>query len=121
MNIPEPDRTPFDLCLRLRGVSLRIQPLFLLSSAALGIRCYADPEDGSLGYFAFWIVAALVCVFVHALGQALVGRLFGIRCGIVLDGLGSQIVGVESSPRLWQRVSVLLAGPAVSFLLVTGI
>jgi hypothetical protein len=93
----------------------------LLSAAALGIRCYVDPEDGSLGYFAFWIVAALMCVLLHAFGQALVGRLFGIRCGIVLDGLGGQIVGVESLPRLWQRVSVLLAGPVVSFLLVAGI
>jgi Zn-dependent protease len=105
----------------LCGVPLRIRPLFWAASAALGIRYYADPEAGSAEYFALWMVAVLVCVLLSALGQALVGRAFGMRGSIVLYGLGSLISGVDSLPRCRQRVAVLLSGPLISLLLLAGI
>jgi stage IV sporulation protein FB len=118
MNLPEPYRTRFEIRGRLCGIPLRIQPLFWSSVAVLGIRYYADPEAGSLGYFTFWIVGVLGCVLLHALGQVGIGRFFGMRGEIVLHGLGSQILAVESLSRCWQRIVVLLAGPIVQLLLV---
>jgi stage IV sporulation protein FB len=118
MNLPEPSPTSFDLRMHLCGVPLRIHPLFWFSVAILGVRYYADPEAGGIGYFVFWILAVLASVLLHALGQAFVGCLFGMRGGIVLYGLGSLILGVDSLPRCWQRVVVFLAGPFVSFLVV---
>ncbi len=118
MNLPEPSPTSFDLRVHLCGVPLRIHPLFWFSIAILGLRYYADPEAGGIGYFAFWMSAVLTSVLLHALGQVFVGRLFGMRGGIVLYGLGSMILDVDSLPRCWQRVVVFLAGPFVSFLVV---
>ncbi len=121
MKFPEPNRTKYEIRGTIIGVPLRLQPLFWSSVATLGIRYYADPEGGSLGYFLFWIAAALSCLLLHALGQAVVGRLLGICGEIVLDGLGSQFVGVDRLPRCWQRVLTRLAGSLVQFALVGGI
>jgi stage IV sporulation protein FB len=121
MKVPEPDLTSFDLRGRLIGVPVRIHPFFWSSALLLGTRYIADPEAGSVGYLAFWIMAALVCVLLPVLAQAFVGRCFRLRLGILLYGLGSQATGIESLPRSWQRVSALLAGPVVSSLLVAGI
>ncbi|HEV3386685.1 MAG TPA: hypothetical protein VG097_17850 [Gemmata sp.] len=121
MNFTETGRTRFEIRSRLCGVPLRIEPLFWSSVAVLGIRYYADPEAGSLGYFIFWIAAVLGCVLLHALGQAGVGRLFGMRGEIVLYSLGSQILGLDKLSRCWRRTAVLLAGPMVQFVLVACI
>jgi Zn-dependent protease len=118
MNSLEPSQTKFDLRGRFFGVPLRVHPFFWSSAAALGIRYYADPEGGSLGYFAFWIAAVLACVLLHAFGQACMGRLFGMRGGIVLYGLGSHISGVKGLSRCRQRVIVLSAGPIVQAALI---
>jgi stage IV sporulation protein FB len=118
MNLPEPNPSRYDLHGRLCGVPLRIHPFFWSSVAALGIRYYADPEAGSLGYFAFWFAAVLGCVLLHALSQIFVGRLFGMRGAIVLYSLGSLISGVDNLPQCWQRVVVPLAGPIAQFVLV---
>jgi stage IV sporulation protein FB len=121
MKLQEPGQTSFDLRGRLCGVALRIHPFFWTSTVLLGSRYIADPEAGSVGYFAFWMMAALVCVLLPALAQAFLGRCFGARLGIVLYGLGSQLTGVESLPHSWKRVATFLAGPIVSSLLVAAI
>jgi Zn-dependent protease len=121
MNLPEPERTRFELRGLLCGVPLRIRPLFWSAAAVLGVRYYADPEAGGVGYFAFWMIAVTVCVLLSGLGQALVGRLFGLRGWIVLDGFGGRLTGLEALPTCRRRVTVLLAGPLVPFALVAGI
>ena len=121
MKTPEPQETRFDLHGLLFGVPIRIRPLFWVSSALLGIRYYSDPDGGGAGYFAFWMLAALVSVLLHEYGHVLVGRIFGLRGGIVLGGLGGQTTGLDTLPRRWQRVLVLLAGPVVGLLILAGI
>lgn len=118
MNLPDPAPTTADIRVKICGVPLWIHPLFWLSVAALGIRYYADPEGGSLGYFTFWILAVLGSVLLHTFCQAFVGRLFGMRGEIVLYGLGSLILGVDKLSRCWRRVIVLLVGPMVQFVLL---
>src|ERR1700722_5190274 len=118
MKLPEPDRTKYEIRGIIFGVPLRIHPLFWSSAAALGIRYYADPEGGNLGYFVFWIASVLCCLLLHSLGQALVGRLLGLHGELALNGLGSQIIGVERLSHCWQRVLVLFAGPLVQFALL---
>lgn len=112
---------PYELRGELLRVPLRVQPLFWLSAALLGVRYLSDPEAGSLGYFAFWMVSVLLSLLLRGLGQACVGKLFRMRGEILFDGLGSHIQGLESLPRPWQRVLVLLSGPLVQFLLVAGV
>jgi stage IV sporulation protein FB len=121
MKTPEPQPTRFDLHGQLFGTPIRIQPAFWVSSALLGIRYYTDPEGGGIGYFAFWMVAVLVSVLLHECGHVLAGRLFGLRGEIFLGGLGGQLTGLDSLPRRWQRVIVLLAGPSVQLLILAGI
>jgi len=121
MKLQEPDRTSYDLRGHLLGAPLRIHPFFWLSASILGIRYYADPEAGSIGFFAFWMVSVTVCVLLHCLAQVVVARLFGIRGEVLLYGLGSLFVGLESLHPYWKRVVVLLAGLLVQFLIVAGI
>lgn len=116
MNVPAPKR--FDIHGRFGGIPLRIQPLFWSASAALGVRYYADPDAGSLGYFGFWMAAVLFCVLLHALCQAWMGRALGVRCEILLYGLGNQIIGLDKLSQCWQRLLVLSAGPVSQFLLL---
>ena len=114
-----PRATRFDLCWRVGGVPFRITPLFWFSCALLGLRYCADPEGGSLGYFLFWMVASCGSVLLHELGHLLVGRLFGMQAETILYGLGGMTTGVEALGCRWQRLLVLLAGPAVQLLFVS--
>lgn len=119
--LPEPTQTSIDVRARVGGVPFRIQSYFWVAAALLGVRYYMDPEAGSFGYFAFWMVAATVCVLLRALAQARVGRLFGMRGSIVLYGLGSQIQGVELIPRWRQRLLVYASGSIVQLLIAAGL
>lgn len=121
MNVPDPSQTKYDLRGRICGVPIRVQPLFWSSTAALGIRYYADPDGGSLGYFAFWFAAVLGCVLIPSLSQAFMGRLFGMHGEIVLDGLGNRILGLDRLTGCRRRTLVLLTGPMVQFVLVACI
>ena len=68
-----------------------------------------------------WMLAAIGAIFLHDLGQILVGRFFGMRGEVVLYGLGGPTLGVEDLPRRWQRVIVLLAGSALQLVFVAAI
>jgi Zn-dependent protease len=96
-------------------------PWFWVTSAALGIRYYADPEAGTWGYFAFWMIAVLICVLLHELGHALVVRRFGGPVAVVLHAFGGLTLGLEHLPRRGQRLLALLAGPAVNLGMLAGL
>jgi stage IV sporulation protein FB len=121
MKLPEPGHVKYEFQGHLLGAAIRIHPLFWCSAAALGVRYFADPENGSIGYFVFWMAGVSFCVLLHALGEIFVGRIFGMRGEILLYGLGGRTTGVESLPRCRKRITVLLAGPIVLFLLVAGL
>jgi Zn-dependent protease len=121
MKLPEPSRTRYEIHGLHFGAPLRVQPLFWCSTAVLGVRYLADPEAGSLGYFAFWFAAVLGSLLLSALVQVIVGRLLGVRATILLHGLGSQILNLEALPERRKRVTVFLAGPLTSFALAGSI
>jgi Zn-dependent protease len=121
VNAPEPHPTRFDLRFRLGGAAVRVHPLFWAAAAVLGVRYYADPEGGNLGWFLFWMAAALASVLLHELGHVFVGRMFGMRGEVVLSGLGGLTLGIDSLPRRGQRLLVLLAGPLVNALVVAAL
>jgi membrane-associated protease RseP (regulator of RpoE activity) len=121
MKVHEPLHTRLELRFRLFGVPVRVGVLFWLSCAVLGVPYYADPELGTIGWFAFWVVAVLFSVLVHELGHVLAGRLFGMRGQVVLYGLGGLTLGIDELPRRWQRVAVLLAGPLAGVLVLAGV
>ena len=100
---------------------IRVTPLFWFSSPRFGPRYYAYPEQGSLGYFLFWMVAVFVSVLLHEAGHIFVGRLFGMHSEVVLSALGGTTLGFHALLRRWQRLVVLLAGPAIQFHVVAAI
>jgi stage IV sporulation protein FB len=116
--VPEPSQTSMNLRCRLFGVPVRIHPLFWAASAVLGLRFYAEPPAGGIGYFAFWMAGVLASVLAHNLGQVFVGRWFGMRGEVVLSGLGGLSPGIFSLPRRCQRIAVLLSGPLVNILIL---
>lgn len=105
---------------RMLGSEVRVQPLFWVSSAILGLRFYQGPELGGVGFFAFWMVAVFVSVLLHEVGHLLAGRMFGACGQIVLGGLGGTTFLPPGLAR-WQRVIILLAGPLTSLLLAGGL
>jgi Zn-dependent protease len=119
MNVPSPRQTRLDLHWRLAGVPVRITPLFWAAGAILGIRYYADPDGGSLGYFVFWMAALLIGLLVHELAHVFVGRLFGMKPEVILYGLGGLTRGLDTVPGLGARLAVLLAGPLASAMIAT--
>jgi Zn-dependent protease len=111
----EPNHTPYDLRWRMFGTDVRVHPLFWLLSAVLGWSWFSSP-GGTLGYLALWVLCCFVSILLHEFGHVFAGRLFGAQGHIVLYSFGGLAVG--SNPyRRWQRVLVLLAGPAAQLLL----
>jgi stage IV sporulation protein FB len=113
MHPREAHSTAFDLRLRVGPIRVRVNPAFWISSALLGIRYYADPDQGGIGYFLFWIAAAFVSLLLHELGHAAVVRAFGVPAEAVLGGLGGVTPALGSLEPRWRRLLALLAGPMV--------
>jgi stage IV sporulation protein FB len=114
----EPHPTAFDLRLRVGPFRVRVNPAFWISSALLGIRYYADPEQGGIGYFLFWIAAAFVSLLLHELGHAAVVRAFGVPAEAVLGGLGGVTPTIGTLEPRWRRLIALAAGLVVQLSLV---
>jgi len=116
MPLPEPRPLRWELHWRMFGSDFRIQPMFWVSSALLGVIYYQYPQIGGIGPFFFWMAAVLVSLLVHETGHVFMARRFGVHVRIVLGGLGGQVFGMEQL-RLWQRLLVLLAGPLLNAML----
>ena len=92
--------------LRLAGVPVRVDPLFLLAMGLLG---WAMGRQGV--FLLSWMVVATGGVLVHELGHALAFRRFGAEPEVVLWGLGGYTTGSAQGPG--RSVLVSLAGPGV--------
>ena len=92
--------------LRVAGVPVRVDPLFLLAMGLLG---WAMGRQGL--FLLAWMVVACTAVLVHELGHALAFRRFGAQPEVVLWGLGGYTTGDAQPP--WRSVVVSMAGPAV--------
>jgi Zn-dependent protease len=111
-----PSPNALDLRWRLGKVQVRVSPTFWFASAVLGIRYYADPEGGGLGFFLFWMAATFVSVLLHELAHAAVTRAFGAPAEVVLYTLGSTTIGLETIRQRSRRLVAHLPG-----LIVQGI
>ena len=118
MHPREPHPTAFDLRLRVGPIRIRVNPAFWISSALLGIRYYADPEQGGIGYFLFWIAAVFVSLLLHELGHAAVVRAFGIPAEAVLGGLGGVTPAIGTLEPRWRRLVAHLAGLVVQLSMI---
>jgi Zn-dependent protease len=99
---------------RLAGTEFRVQPLFWVSAALLGVWYYHDPDFGGVGFFFLWMGVVFVSLLLHELGHVAAARLFGARGRVILSWLGGRVLGLEGLGR-WRRVAVLLAGPLTNF------
>jgi Zn-dependent protease len=98
--------------LRIFGIPVRIEPVFVVIVLLLGL---GPGTDATL--LAGWTVIVFASVLLHELGHAFAFRAFGARPSIVLYGLGGVTSG-RSPERRWQSVVVSLAGPVPPLLLV---
>src|SRR5512143_986284 len=98
-----PAPTRYDLRFTLGGIPIRVHPLFWIIALLFGL------ADSNLVHLVLWIVIVFVSILIHELGHALVMRLYGQPCFIVLHAAGGLTVPED---RWWgnRRANVLL-GP----------
>src|SRR5947209_13008030 len=95
----QPGLGMFDLRWRMFGISFCIKFTFCLVLLILAF--YFVGLD--LGQVLLWAGVLLVAVFVHNLGHAIVGRMFGARMIVVVGAFGGTTAGYEGLRR-WQRI-----------------
>lgn len=119
----EPRRSRFELHFRLLGADIRVQLLFWISCALVGVIYYQDPhvrnELGGFAAFCLWMSVAVLSLLAHEIGHVLAARLLGVPIRIVLSGLGGRIFGLEELDELrrWRKLPILLAGSTLNLLL----
>jgi len=110
--LSEQGDTQFDLKFRLFGVPVRVHPFFWLVTAMLGWNLV----DLGFQYLLLWIACCFFSILLHEMGHVLMGRVFGTRGHIVLQGLCGLAVGASGLYDRWKRVLVSLAGPGIQIL-----
>src|SRR5262245_18721990 len=108
--------SPFDLSWRMFGISVRIKLSFWIFAVLFGIDFLMQQR---FDRFAAWVGCLFASFLLKELGHVLVGRVFGVRGGIVL-GFGSGAVGPYETMHRWQRIVFHAAAPAMSFALWYG-
>ena len=98
--------------LRLFGIPIRIEPVFIIVVVLLGI---GPGTDATL--LAGWIVIVFASVLLHELGHAAAFVAFGSKPSIILYGLGG-VTTARAPTRRWQSVVVSLAGPVLPLVLI---
>jgi stage IV sporulation protein FB len=109
-----PGPTPFDLKFRLLGVSVRVHPLFWLTTFLLNFHLPAN-------LLFIWVACVFVSILVHEYGHALVARSYGVEPEIWLYMMGGLTVYENESQRPGQRLLVLIMGPGAGFLLLGAV
>jgi Zn-dependent protease len=95
--------TPFDVRFNLRGIPVRIHPIFWLSGAMM----FWNPERMDL--VALGVISIFISVLVHELGHAMVLRHYGWPSEIVLFFMGGYATATRLST--WRQIWSLAAGP----------
>jgi len=91
--------------LRLRGIPIRIEPIFFLIAALLAASRLAEPW-----FLLSWIAVVLGSVLLHELGHAFAFRRYGFAPSIRLHAMGGHTTA--GAALSWkQDIVVSLAGP----------
>ena len=102
-------RTQFDLKFEIRGISVRVHPLFWLIAA------FITWIPQRLDLVLLGILCVFVSILVHELGHAVMTRRYGYRGEVVLYALGGYATTGRFST--WKSIAVSAAGPGAGFLL----
>ncbi len=109
--IGEPSATPYDVQFQIRGIPVRIHPLFWGAMALLGVAGAAR----SAVVLAIWLLVVTFSILVHELGHAVFARRYGWPPRIFLYGMGGAAVFEPRRPTTASRVLIALAGPFAGF------
>jgi len=110
--------TPLDLNFRLGHYPVRVSVWFWVGMAFCGSFSFNDPLLGPAG-MAVWLACGFLSILFHELGHAATARAFGVPARISLIAFGGYAEYTRGAPPSgWRRLLVVLAGPAVNFLIV---
>jgi stage IV sporulation protein FB len=115
--LAQPDQTAMDLHWTMFGISVRVNPMFWLTSALIGYGIAAH----DLKTLVVWVFCVFVSVLLHELGHVLMGRVFGSNGQIVLMAFGGLALGATALRWRWQRILVVFAGPGIQLLVVPAL
>jgi Zn-dependent protease len=113
-------RTPFDLNFSLFNIPVRVSPFFWLVTVFLAGDLLRAATTQGLLVLLVWVACVFLSILVHELGHALTAQAFGNRPSILLYGFGG-LAFHQHLPQRWQRIAVILAGPAAGFLLAAAV
>ncbi|MCL2742635.1 MAG: site-2 protease family protein [Planctomycetaceae bacterium] len=116
--------TQHDLCFRMLGFPVRVNPFFWVVIALIGAGgCIGNMQLWLIG-IVIWVAAAFISVLVHELGHALVFRhVFSVQSDIFLYGLGGATVPRWNHSKknnfggMVKEVFLSFAGPLAGFIL----
>jgi Zn-dependent protease len=101
--------TPYDLRFRLFGTPIRVHPFFWLFAAVIG---WSHAYEGLI-FLVIWVACVFVSILLHEFGHVLVGRLFGVRSHIVLQGMCGLAIPDHQPYSRWKRIAISLGGPGI--------
>jgi stage IV sporulation protein FB len=104
-----PSQTDFDLKFTFLGIPVRVTPWFWLFSALLGRS--DDPQT-----ILIWVACVFLSILIHEYGHGLMAKAFGFHSSIVLHGLFGMCESQAERQTAWQRLAVLICGPAAGLL-----
>ena len=134
MLLGEPAASRFDLNFSLGPVRVRVTPFFWAAAALLGVNITqiiakqpGAPTAPQL--LLIWIAAVFLSILVHEMGHAVVMRLYGISCHVVLYHFGGLAVPEDSFAYFGSRrhtspmsqIYISAAGPAAQLLLAAAV
>jgi membrane-associated protease RseP (regulator of RpoE activity) len=112
VTLVEPGTTRWDLTFSVRGIPVRIHPLFWLVTLILGF--VGSPTVIGV---VLWVAAVLVSILVHELGHAFAARAHGWPPRVILYGMGGLAAYVPTRNTIGSRIAIAAAGPGAGFLL----
>ncbi len=110
----EQQRTSLDLTFRVARFPVRVNPLFWLSMALIGLPFF----DAGLHIGLLFVACGFVSVLWHELGHASAMRYYGSPAYIELFAFGGVAVATYSSQSPYRRMAIAAAGPAAGLVLL---
>ncbi len=111
--LAEPPATRWDLSFSVRGIPVRIHPLFWLVTVILG----AVVPGATVISVVLWVSAVFLSILVHELGHAFIARAHGWPPRVTLYGMGGLAAYSPTRHTIASRIWIAIAGPGAGFIL----